>query len=61
MRTIDIGIGHDDDLVVAQFLDIKLIPANPGAHRRNQRTNFLTAEHPVKTRAFDVQDLAAQG
>ena len=25
MRTIDIGIGHDDNLIVAQFVDVRLL------------------------------------
>ena len=41
MRAIDVSIGHDDDLVVAQLLDIELIPANAGAKGGDQRADFL--------------------
>ena len=30
MRTIDIGIGHDDDLVIAEFTDIKVVAVSFG-------------------------------
>ena len=38
---IDVGVGHDDDLVVAQLVDVELFPANAGAQRRDQRADFL--------------------
>ena len=60
MRAIYIGVGHDDDFVVAQLLDIKLISANARAKRRDQCANFLAAQHPVKPRTFHVQDLALE-
>jgi hypothetical protein len=34
MRAVHVGIGHDDDLVVAQFFDVELIPSDPGAKRQ---------------------------
>ena len=61
MRAVHVGIGHDDDLVVAQLLDIKLIPANAGAQCGDQVADFLTGQHAIEPGAFDVQDLAAQG
>ncbi len=41
MRAVDISIGHDDDLVIAQFLDVELIPANARAERHDQRTDLV--------------------
>ena len=61
MGAIDIGIGHDDDLVVAQLVQIELVPPDPGAERGNQRADHVRTQHPVEARALDVQDLAAQG
>lgn len=61
VRAVNIRIGHDDDLVVAQFIDVEFIAANSCAERHNKVTDFLTAQHPVKPGAFDVQDLTFQG
>ena len=36
VRAVDIGIGHDDDLVVAQFGDIEIF-MNTGTKRCNHR------------------------
>ena len=60
MRAVHVGIGHDDDLVVAQFLDVELIAPDTGAKRGDQRADGFRRQHPVKTRPFDVQDLATQ-
>src|SRR6185295_9462805 len=54
------GVCHDDDLVVAQLLDVELLVADPGAERGDQRADLLTAQHLVEARALDVEDLAAQ-
>ena len=40
MTAIDVGIGHDDDLVIAQLGDIEIV-ANAGAKGRDQRADFL--------------------
>ncbi len=60
MRAVDVGVGHDDDLVVAQLLDVEVVAADAGAHRLDQRADLAAAEHPVEARALDVEDLAAQ-
>ena len=60
VRTVDIRVGHDDDLVIAQLVDVELVTANTCAQRHNKVANFLAAQHPVKTRAFDIQDLTLQ-
>ena len=60
MRPVNISIGHDDDFVIAQFLDIKIFAPNARAERRNQRANLIGGKHFVKPRALDIQDFAAQ-
>ena len=35
MRAINIGIGHDDDFVIAQLFDIEIFAANARAERGN--------------------------
>ena len=59
-RAVDVGVGHDDDLVVAQLVGIELVAADAGAERGDQRADLLAAQHLVEARALDVEDLAAQ-
>ena len=57
---VDIRVGHDDDLVVAQLLDVEILGPDSGAERGDQRTELRRTEHFVETRPLHVQDLAAQ-
>ena len=41
VRAIDIGIGHDDDLVIAQLFNIELVAANASTKRHNQRADLI--------------------
>ena len=66
MRTVDVCIGHDDDLVVARLGDIEVAAVagtrrDAAADRGNQRLDGVTRERAMVTNAFDVQNLAAQG
>ena len=61
MGAVDVGVGHDHDLVVAQLADVEFVAADPGAKRGDQSADLLAGEHPVEAGAFHVQDLAAQG
>ena len=71
VRAVNVGVGHDDDAVVAQFVDIEVVGAalarvcgdfaNAGAKRCDQRDNFSAGQQLFVTCFFDVQDLAAQG
>ena len=60
MGAVDVGVRHDDDLVVAQLVDVELLAADAGAERGDQRADLLAAQHLVEARALDVEDLAAQ-
>src|ERR1022692_982402 len=40
VRTIDVGIGHDDDAVIAQLFDIEVVAPYAAAQRGDQRTDF---------------------
>ena len=51
---------HDDDLAVAQLLDVEVVRADAGAERGDDRLDLLVVEHLVEARLLDVQDLAAQ-
>ena len=60
MGAVDVGVRHDDDLVVAQLLGVELFVADAGAERGDQRADLLAAQHLVEAGALDVEDLAAQ-
>ena len=51
---------HDDDAVIAQFVDIEIVAADAAAQRGDQRADFGRAEHLVEARLLDVQDLALE-
>ena len=64
MASVDVGIGHDDDLVVAEFLQVErlavLLGADRHAQRREHVLDLLVLPHAVLLRLLDVQDLTAQ-
>ena len=60
VRAIHVGIGHDDDAVVTQFIGIKLFLADAGAQRGNQSGDFLAGQHFLETRFFYVENLTLQ-
>ena len=67
VRTVNVGVGHDDDTVVSQFGNVEVVVAgaaaglaDAGAQGGNQRQDFIAGEQLFVTRFFDVQNLAAQ-
>ena len=61
VRAVDVGVRHDDDLVVAQLRQIEILLTDAGAERRDDGADLGRGEHLVEPGALDVQDLAAQG
>ena len=66
MRTVDICIGHDDDLVVAGLGDIKVAAVagarrDAAADRGDEGLDGVARERTMIAHALDVQNLAAQG
>src|SRR3546814_6176386 len=59
MRAVDVGVGHNHDLVIAQLFEVELI-ADSRPERLDQRADFLRRADAVDARALDVQDLALQ-
>src|SRR3546814_9790210 len=59
MRAVDVGVGHNHDLVIAQLFEAELI-ADSRPERLDQRADFLRRDDAVEARALDVQDLALQ-
>ena len=48
VRAVHVGIGHDDDAVVAQFFGIEFFFADACAQSGNQRGDFLAGQHFFK-------------
>ena len=59
MATVDIGIGHNNNLVVAQAINIKRI-TNPHANRLDQRYDLFIGEHFIEPRPLGVEHLTTQ-
>ena len=59
VAAVDIGIGHDDDLVIAELIDVKLI-AQSGAERRDDGRELVVAVDLVGAGLFDVEHLAPE-
>ena len=60
MGAVDVGVRHDDDLVVAELVDVELVGADAGAERGDQRADLLGGDHLVEAGALDIEDLAAE-
>ena len=60
MAAVHVGVGHDDDAVVAQFIRVIFVLADAGAERGDQGADLGAGQHAVEARALDVEDLAAQ-
>ena len=62
MGAVDVGVGHDDDPVVAQLRDVEAVadPLDPGAEGDDQRPDVLARDDLVEARLLDVEELAAQ-
>lgn len=53
VRAVDVGIGHDDNAVVAQLIRVVLIPANAAAQRGDQGRDSCE-ESILSKRAFST-------
>ena len=59
MGTINIGIGHDDDLVVAQLVRVAFIH-DAAAECRDHGANFVVFKGTGLTRLLDIENLSSQ-
>ena len=60
VRAVNVGVGHQDDLVIAQLFEVEFLAPDARAEGLDHRSDFLRREHPVEARALDVEDLALQ-
>ncbi len=61
METIHVGIGHKDDLLVADLADIVVLFPDSRSQGRDDDLDLLVLQHLVETGLFHVEDLAAKG
>ena len=57
--TVDVGVGHEHDLVIAQLGDVELV-VDARAERGDDRLDFGVLEDAIDTRLLDVDDLSAK-
>ena len=60
VAAVHVGVGHQDDFVIAQLAGVEIVFADAGAERGDDGANFFVAEHLVVAGFFDVQDLALE-
>ena len=60
MGAVHIGIGHDDDLVVAGLFHVEVL-AHAGAEGSDHGLEGVGGQDPVQTGFFHVEDLAPEG
>ena len=59
MRTVNIGIGHNDDLMVTKFGDIKIL-MDSGSESSDHSLDLFVSIDLVQTCFFNVQDLTTK-
>ena len=60
VRAIHIGIGCNNNFMIAQFREVKGI-ADSGAERNDEVLNFLKGKNLIQTRPFNIQNFPLQG
>src|SRR6478735_5796894 len=58
VHAVDVGVGHQHDLVIAGLLDVEVL-ADAGAEGGDERLDLVVGEDLVDARLLDVEDLAA--
>ena len=59
MGSVDVGIGHDDDLVVSQFLDVEFA-ADVAAERGDHVLDLVRTQDSVEPCLLNIQDLTSE-
>ena len=58
MGAVDVGIGHDDDAMVAGLIGIEIV-TDVGSDCSDQRADSVRADRAGEAGTLDVEDLAA--
>ena len=57
---VDVGVGHQDDLVIPELREVELLGADARPQRRDEQPDFVVGEDLVVAGLLGVDDLAAQ-
>ncbi len=60
VRTVHVRICHDDDLVVADFVDVKIVNTDACTNCRDESSNLVVVQNLVESGLFHIQHLAAK-
>jgi len=60
VRTVHVGVRHQDDFGVTQFCWIKIVFADAGPQRRDHGADFFVPQHLVVACLLDVENLSFQ-
>ena len=60
VRAVDVGVGHQDDLAVANLGGVEVVLADAAAERGDHGADFFVAQHLVVARLLHVEDLALE-
>ena len=60
MGAVHVGIGHDDDLVIAQLVQVEVVP-DARAQSGDDRGQLIVAVYLVRPGLLHVKHLAPQG
>ena len=57
MGPINIGVCHDNDAVIAQFIRVEFLFADTATQRSHNGAYFSRSQHFVEARFLDIKDL----
>ena len=60
VASVHVGVGHQDDLAVAQLGEIEIVLADAGAERGDHGADFFVPQHLVVARFFDVENFSLE-
>src|ERR1700693_5859473 len=58
VAAVHVGVGHENDFVIAELGGDEIILTDAGAERGDDGADFFVPQHLVVARLFDVEDLA---
>ena len=54
VRTIHIGVRHDNNLPIPSLADVEVVLANPASYRGDDLGDFIVRQHLVNARLFHI-------
>ena len=61
VRAIHIPVGHNDNLVISQGINMVFFVTDTRSQSRNHGSDLVTGYHLVESGLFNIQDLALEG